>query len=70
MPGRTIPIALRAQALALKTHKEAIQEWTNAWAELEQQGTQAWIERITYHIDKVIELEGGNHYREKRTEVV
>src|SRR2546421_1851862 len=50
----------------LKTRKEAEDAWTKAWSELKQSRIQAWIERIKPHIDKVIELEGGNYYREGR----
>lgn len=35
-----------------------------AWNELEQWRIQHWIERIPYHIQQVLELEGGNEYLE------
>jgi hypothetical protein len=31
---------------------------------MEQERIQRWIERIVQHIQKVIELEGNNNYRE------
>ena len=31
---------------------------------------QAWIERIPWHIEQIIELEGGNEYKEGRKPVV
>ena len=48
----------------LKTHKEVIGSWTNAWRDLEQSRIQAWIKCIVNHLEKVQELEGGNQYRE------
>jgi hypothetical protein len=50
----------------LKKRKDAMDAWTLAWKNLEQTRIQAWIERIKPHIDKIIELEGGNHYKEGR----
>ena len=38
--------------------------WTQAWKDLEQEKIQSWIERIPRHIQKVIELKGGNKYKE------
>ena len=35
-----------------------------AWKELPQEKIQDWIERIPVHVQKVIELEGGNEYKE------
>ena len=43
--------------------------WQAAWRDLEQWRIQAWIERIMRHIEKVIELKGGNEYREGAIEV-
>ena len=40
--------------------------WQRAWDNLDQSQIQAWIERIPVHIQKVIELEGGNLYKEGR----
>ena len=47
-----------------KNRAEAERFWSHAWNELEQWRIQAWIERIPRHIEKIIELEGGNDYRE------
>lgn len=38
--------------------------WTECWNYLPQRHIQQWIERIPVAIQKVIELEGGNEYRE------
>jgi len=35
---------------------------------VEQWRIQAWIERIPRHIQKIIELEGGNEYREGKAD--
>ena len=47
--------------------KEARQRWRAAWKELSQEKIQAWIERIPFHIQEIIRLEGGNEYIEGRT---
>jgi len=51
---------------APKSRAEAIRAWEKCWEELPQEKIQAWIERIPIHIQKIIELEGGNGYREGR----
>jgi hypothetical protein len=38
--------------------------WEKCWEELPQDKIQMWIERIPIHIQKIIELEGGNEYKE------
>ena len=38
----------------------AEQIWLETWKKLEQWRIQAWIERITRHIKKVIKLQRGN----------
>jgi hypothetical protein len=48
----------------LQSRAAAEKAWAKAWDELEQWRIQAWIERIPRHIQKVIELKGGNDYRE------
>jgi hypothetical protein len=45
---------------------EAIKRWGKTWNELPQEQIQRWIERIPYHISQIIELEGGNEYKEGR----
>ncbi|KAL1972931.1 hypothetical protein VTN31DRAFT_6473 [Thermomyces dupontii] len=50
------------------TREEAIRAWKRAWNDLPQTTIQGWIERMVRHIQKVIELEGGNEYREERTD--
>ena len=42
----------------------AVKAWEKCWKELPQERIQRWIERITWHIQRVIELEGGNEYLE------
>lgn len=49
------------------TRADAEVRWKQAWKDLPQEKIQAWIERIPRHIQKVIELEGGNEYYEGRT---
>jgi hypothetical protein len=53
---------------APKSRHEAVKAWKAAWKELPQEAIQAWIERIPHHIKKIIELEGGNEYKESRTQ--
>ncbi|HEX3642355.1 MAG TPA: transposase [Ktedonobacteraceae bacterium] len=38
--------------------------WLQAWEELEQSQIQRWVRRIIRHIREVVQLEGGNDYRE------
>jgi hypothetical protein len=40
--------------------------WVDCWEELPQDRIRAWIDRIPRHIQKIIELEGDNNYREGR----
>ena len=43
--------------------------WVKCWEkELTQERIQAWISRIPRHIQQIIELKGGNEYREDRAE--
>jgi hypothetical protein len=51
---------------APQNRSEAIQRWEKTWKELPQEQIQRWIERIPYHISQIIELEGGNEYKEGR----
>ncbi|KAK2471400.1 hypothetical protein H9L39_17631 [Fusarium oxysporum f. sp. albedinis] len=51
---------------APQSKSEAIRRWEAAWLAMPQAKIQAWIERIPYHIEKIIELEGGNEYKEGR----
>ena len=41
-------------------------QWRKCWKELPLEKIQAWIERIPVHIKRIIELEGGNEYKEGR----
>jgi hypothetical protein len=43
--------------------------WIRTWNELSQKKIQQWIERISRHIVKVIELKEGNEYCESRLDV-
>ena len=46
-----------------------IKAWVRCWEkELTQERIQAWISRIPRHIQQIIELKGGNEYREGRAE--
>ena len=38
--------------------------WLGAWQDLKQWRIQQWIKRIPCYIEKIIELKGGNDYRE------
>jgi hypothetical protein len=51
---------------APKNRQEAIRAWGNCWKELPQVQIQAWIERIPWHVQQIIQLEGGNEYKEGR----
>ena len=46
------------------THSTSSQIFTTIWEKLEQERIRRWIERIPRHIQKVLELEGGNEYTE------
>jgi hypothetical protein len=48
-----------------KTGKAA---WIKAWNELPQEKIQGWIERLIRHIQEVIHHDGGNEYKEGRTD--
>jgi hypothetical protein len=42
--------------------------WTTCWKqELTQERIQKWIRRIPRHIQQIIEVEGGNDYREGKS---
>ncbi|KAJ5160333.1 uncharacterized protein N7482_007337 [Penicillium canariense] len=49
---------------APKSRQEAYIAWQAAWREMPQEKIQRWIERIPTHIKKIIELDGGNEYKE------
>ena len=51
---------------APKTRQEAFTAWQAAQQELLQEKIQQWIERIPWYIKQIIELEGGNEYKEGR----
>jgi hypothetical protein len=46
--------------------KTAQKLWFDAWEKLPQSRIQHWIERIPFHIQEIIRLEGGNEYEEGR----
>lgn len=48
------------------TKKGLKKVWTQCWKHLPQAKIQAWIERLPRHIEQIIEMEGGNDYREGR----
>jgi hypothetical protein len=39
-------------------------DWLEYWKSLPQKKIQEWIERISEHIQKIINYGGGNEYRE------
>lgn len=51
---------------APKSRQEAIKVWEQCWESLSQEQIQAWIERIPWHVEQIIQLEGGNGYKEGR----
>ena len=51
---------------AIHSDKALKEAWIKCWRNLPQEKIQAWIERIPLHIKKIIELEGGNEYKEGR----
>ena len=51
---------------APKNRAEGIRAWEQCWKDLPQEKIQAWIKRIPYHIKQIIELKGGNEYKEGR----
>ena len=53
---------------ALRSRAEIEKAWSQCWSELSQEQDQSWIERISRHIQTVIELEEENEYRERRAE--
>ena len=46
--------------------KQANEAWIKCWKELPQKKIQAWIKQIPEHIERIIECEGGNEYKEGR----
>lgn len=49
---------------APQSRAQAERDWKEAWENLSQEKIQSLISRIVIHIQKVIELEGGNEYME------
>jgi transposase len=49
------------------TSEKVLREvWIKCWKELSQERIQAWIERVYYHIQEVINCNGDNLYEEGR----
>ena len=46
----------------------AVSLWEKAWEDCPDEKRKGWIERMPRHIQKTIELDGGNGYKEGRTE--
>ena len=46
------------------TKKDLERSWVLAWKELPQTMIQQWIERIPKHLQKIIDLDGGNEFEE------
>jgi len=52
---------------APKSCQEAVKAWEHCWRkELKQEQIQAWIERIPWHVEQIIQLGGENEYKEGR----
>jgi hypothetical protein len=52
---------------ASRNRVTAIKTWTKCWIkQLKQKRIQHWIERISCHIQQIIELDEDNEYRENR----
>jgi transposase len=49
---------------ALTSRKAAEAAWIKSWKQMPQERIQRWIERIPFHIQHIIKLEGGNDYKE------
>ena len=49
---------------AASSVKQMKKDWEECWAKLSQEKVQGWIEAIPLHIQRIIECEGGNEYRE------
>jgi transposase len=46
--------------------KDLKHKWIKCWNDIPQTLIQEWIERIPFHIQEVIKLNGGNEYKEGR----
>jgi hypothetical protein len=55
---------------APRNRAATIKAWTDCWTQLDQDRIQRWIERISRHIQEIIELDGNNEYRESREDEV
>jgi hypothetical protein len=51
----------RGPIISEKVLREA---WIKCWKELSQERIQAWIERVYYHVQEVINCDGDNLYEE------
>jgi hypothetical protein len=47
-----------------QTRKDMEKAWIREWTALEQKRIQRWIERIPLHVQRILDLEGGNEYAE------
>ena len=47
-----------------ESKKESPQIWQNLWDTMPQERIRRWIERLPRHIRRIIDLEGGNEYKE------
>ena len=55
---------------APESRAEGIRRWEATWKELPQEKIQAWIERIPWHIEQIIQLGGGNEHKQNRKPIV
>lgn len=52
---------------APRDKKSLTAAWLSAWQSLSQQRIQQWVERIPHNVQRVIELQGDNCYREGKS---
>jgi hypothetical protein len=50
----------------IRGKKNLTKAWSECWAAMPQDRIQAWIERIPGHIQEILNLGGGNQYKEGR----
>jgi hypothetical protein len=51
---------------APKNRADGIKAWEKCWQDIPQEKLQQLVERIPIHVQQIIDLEGGNEYKEGR----
>jgi len=51
---------------SIHSNKALKEAWIECWEEMDMKLVRNWIERIPVHIQEIIQLEGGNQYKEGR----